>query len=352
MFCLICVPTTIFGFFKSEERPTVTFLSNTSIGLGGKRFLWLKVCNSGLYILNVPWPVMNFALYALYLRSSNWDAVQVDAFCDLNREPVDGCLLITTFASSGKSFVRISSSPTRHIHAWYSWVDAKITKAYSAAGRYTGKSNLKLVGTVPLSDVLTWLGSKTLLAIERVVGYPFSTWTNLTSTGIFLLFVKKNISTDVMNIPGYSVTLNDCANGSSSPPPSSSSIIIGGGGGGGGGAIRFIVVCVINSPLEKKFELALLIGNSPGFGVTSPLAALIATVLLPLVKLGLPVGIWIDPSNAPNSSEINLTSLTCASALLVSPTSLISLTILPKNLSSDFWFKLPVSTFISVLVSL
>ena len=86
-----------------------------------------------------------------------------------------------------------------------------------------------------------------------------------------------------MNIPGYSVTLNDCANGSSSPPPPPPVE--------DEGATLFIVVCVINSPLEKKFELALLIGNSPGFGVTSPLAALMATVLLPLVKVGLPVGI-------------------------------------------------------------
>ena len=47
LFCLICVPTTMLGVFKSEDRPTVTFLSNTSIGLEGRRFLSLKVCNSG-----------------------------------------------------------------------------------------------------------------------------------------------------------------------------------------------------------------------------------------------------------------------------------------------------------------
>ena len=84
-----------------------------------------------------------------------------------------------------------------------------------------------------------------------------------------------------MKIPGYSVTLNDCANGSSSS----------GSGGGGGGATLFIVVCVITSPLEKKFAFALLIGNCPGTRTGSPLAALNPTVLLPLVKLGLLSGI-------------------------------------------------------------
>ena len=238
------------------------------------------------------------------------------------------------------------------------------TIAYSPSTTYTGKSNWKLVGTVASSDVLTWLGSKTLLAIILIVGTPFSTSTKSNSTGIVLLFVKKNISTDVRNAPGISVTKNDCASGSLPPPLLLFLLLLlflrkflggtagGGGGGGGGGAIRFIVVCVINSPLEKKFANASLIGNSPSCCWISPLTALIPTLLLPLEKLGLPSGMWSDPCNAPNLSDINLTSLTCASALLVWPTSLISLTIWPKNLSSDFSFKLPVSTFIIVLVSL
>ena len=133
-----------------------------------------------------------------------------------------------------------------------------------------------------------------------IVGTPFSTSTNSNSTGILLLFVKKNISTDVRNTPGISVTKNDCANGSLPPPLLLFLLLLfllvggidgGGGGGGGGGATRFIVVCVINSPLEKKFANASLIGNSPGCCCISPLTALIPTVLLPFEKLGLPSGI-------------------------------------------------------------
>ena len=113
--CLISDPTTTFGEVMADDNPIVTFLAKTSIGFVSKLFLALNVLSSGLYNLNVPGCVVNLALRATYFISSSWDASQVEAFCDLNSDPSEGCLLIIIFWISGRFLVEISSSPTREI---------------------------------------------------------------------------------------------------------------------------------------------------------------------------------------------------------------------------------------------
>ena len=78
-------------------------------------------------------------------------------------------------------------------------------------------------------------------------------------------------------------------------------------------------------------------------------------VFVPVLNSGAEVkeasGIKKDPTNAPFSSVINLTSVTLASALLVSPRRIIFLLINPWKFPRTSCCKDPVSTFITELVA-
>ena len=69
------------------------------------------------------------------------------------------------------------------------------------------------------------------------------------------------------------------------------------------------------------------------------------------VDLALEFGMNNDPNTAPFSSDINLTLVTLASALLVWPLNTIPFLIKPLNLPKTCCCKDPVSTFKIVLVA-
>ena len=66
----------------------------------------------------------NDALFKVNLRSSHWLGSQVDAFCDLNKDPNSGWF--ETNSSVTKSF-----SPTLDIKTLYLSDEERTTKAYS-----------------------------------------------------------------------------------------------------------------------------------------------------------------------------------------------------------------------------
>ena len=103
--------------------------------------------------------VTNFALNSLNFKSSNWLASQVDPFCDLNNEPIYGCLLLIE--------PRIkSSSPTLDVNVKYLLVGDTKTSAYSYPDcKYTGVEKLNVVGALPstesgISFGSTWVSPK------------------------------------------------------------------------------------------------------------------------------------------------------------------------------------------------
>ena len=214
--------------------------------------------------------------------SSNCDGVHVPAVWPLNKEPSDGCFVTITLPSSVLFAVRISASPTWHIHWLYSLVDVIMMYAYSPAGRYIGDRNVNVVGTVPSDDMLTWSGFSITLPFLTIFleGYPLTTLVTLNSIGTVSDFVAKKKSTDVIKMPGSSSTKNVCARGSSSNSRGGwfcTGVIFvillvifvilnttGSGITGGAGSVLSKVVSVMSVPSEKWSAEALEILR-PGY---------------------------------------------------------------------------------------
>ena len=97
--------------------PTFNFLGSVLIEFGsnlGKRLLFVP--NFGLNNVSVP-DSTNLALYKVNFKSSNWFAVQILPFWDLNKLPPRYCFEITTFSVSGKALAEILISPILDIQA-------------------------------------------------------------------------------------------------------------------------------------------------------------------------------------------------------------------------------------------
>src|SRR5699024_9518011 len=106
-------------------------------------------------------------------------SVHVLEFCDLNITPTKGCSDIACPVST-------SASPIVAFHTVYLLLLLSITKQYSVpCFRCTGAANVKVVGTVPSSEVLTSEGFKITSELGTMfcVGKPFSITRMSTDTG-------------------------------------------------------------------------------------------------------------------------------------------------------------------------
>ena len=231
------------------------------------------------------------------------------------------------------------------------------------------------MATVPNSEVVIWSGSNTTSpnGTILVVGNPVCIVLICNVTGILSSFVWKNISADDTNIPFASVTSKDSASGSihatcwlilSSPNAwfwnslvvwldtvvASSTVDL---------WISAVLTLntsswsVFNVPLEVNIDSAtdaLSIGALESAALLDNL-----NVLVPVLNSGADVkeasGIKKDPTKAPFSSLINLTSVILASAPLVSPLRTMFLLINPWNVPRTSCCNDPVSTFIMELVA-
>ena len=139
---------------KEVPIPTLIFLDVMLIEFGCSAATWLLPSDKiGLYISIVPL-VSNTALLIINLRSSHWLGSQVEAFCDLNKDPKYGCCDIN-------SSVNKSDSPILDMNTLYLVDhDAKhIAYSVLSPSRYTGASKVNLVATVPFVDTLIWSGA-------------------------------------------------------------------------------------------------------------------------------------------------------------------------------------------------
>ena len=254
--------------------------------------------------------------------------------------------------------------------------DIKV-KAYSdpPPSRNTGDGKVNLVAIVPNGEVITCSGSITTSPNGTIflVGNPVCMVLIWHVTGITSSFVWKNTSTEDTNIPFASVTSNDSASGSNHWTCSVD-------------LVSNPVVCwkvfvvwldmVVESSLDSLWISAVLILNTSSWSVfnvplelnddsaTDALSTgdLESTALLDNLNVLVPVlnsgadgkeasGIKNDPINAPFSSLINLTSVTLASAPLVSPRRIIFFPTNPWNVPRTSCCNDPVSTFTIELVA-
>ena len=266
--------------------------------------------------------------------SSNWLAVQIVPFCDLNKLPPTYCLVTRTLSASGKVVVLIVFSPMRATHSSYRFdVGAKTTTAYSlSVSRYIGDGNETFVGIVPSVDVTIWDGSNTTsawFAANNSVGVPNSTvltWTVTFSDGSTF---AKNKSTAVRNAP-VSSTVNDCAKGSFLPPL----LLLNTG-------LKTLTLCLrklSTNPLASYVVSPLLINKLPFNGVAFVLLDVSLNVFVPTVNLNGGNGVVNGslknnaPLRSPKVSGINFTLETVACDPLVSPSKVIPSVTNPKYL--------------------